>query len=326
MKKGGIIALVISLAVVLMTLVGVLVYFNSSSVKLKKQVDLGNKYLEEEDYEQAIAHYKEAIKIDANDVDAHLGLAKAYMGDDDLKHAISEYEKVVKLDSKNVEAYLGLAEAYESKGELEEAVSILDKGYKKTKNKKIKKALDKLVEKLEEYRAQEAARKEEEERRRQEEEEARRRQEKLDSLSVGYNYGQKIPNFKMMDKNYNTVYLDDYKGKVLYINFFTTWCPYCFYEIPDMQYVKELYGDQVDVLMIDIGESPEEAQAYASQYGIDFTINHISNWGVEGLDIEGVPLSIVIDENGVVVGVHSGQADYNWMNSAVETALSGDAY
>lgn len=85
-------------AVVIAGLVVFLFYLNSDTVKLNHQLELAQRYLLEEDYEQAIA----------------------------------AYEIVIQIDPKNTQAYLGLAEAYAESGNMEKAVKVLERGYKKT--------------------------------------------------------------------------------------------------------------------------------------------------------------------------------------------------
>ncbi|MCM1217671.1 MAG: tetratricopeptide repeat protein [Lachnospiraceae bacterium] len=72
---------VIALAVVIIAVsAGMILYNNSAGVQLKRQLDLGNKYLEELNYEEAIAAFNLAIEIDSRSVEAYLGLADAYLG------------------------------------------------------------------------------------------------------------------------------------------------------------------------------------------------------------------------------------------------------
>jgi len=85
---------------------------NSPEGKLLRQLELGNKYLSEEDFERAIIAFDEAISI----------------------------------DPKCVEAYLGKAKGCEALGDIEDAIETLTGGYKKTENKKLKKELESVVE------------------------------------------------------------------------------------------------------------------------------------------------------------------------------------
>ena len=109
---GGIIAAVI---LVLAAAIGFGIY-NSPSNRLSRQLDLGQKYLEEMDYEQAKVAFEEVIAIDPSNAEAYLGAARAYAG-------LEDYEG---------------------------AVAILQKGYEQTGDESLKAQLEEYEEKLEE--------------------------------------------------------------------------------------------------------------------------------------------------------------------------------
>lgn len=71
---------------------GIIMYNNSDMVKLKKQLDLGQKYLSEMDYEEAVVAFNRAIEIDPRSADAYFGLADAYLGLGDDESALAELE------------------------------------------------------------------------------------------------------------------------------------------------------------------------------------------------------------------------------------------
>lgn len=90
-------------AIAIAGLVIFLFYINNDTVRVKRQLELAQHYLLEEEYEQAIAVFNTIIEI----------------------------------DSKNEDAYIGLAQAYAESGNLEDAVKTLEKGYKETNAKGI---------------------------------------------------------------------------------------------------------------------------------------------------------------------------------------------
>lgn len=93
-----IIAVVILLAAVITAVIYIL---GSSGRELKKQLDLGHKYLIEQNYEQAIVCFKKAIEIDPMCEDAYLSMADAYVGIADLDNAMSLLEDAIKLFESN---------------------------------------------------------------------------------------------------------------------------------------------------------------------------------------------------------------------------------
>ena len=132
-----------------------------------------------------------------------------------------------------------------------------------------------------------------------------------------------IFDFTFYDEAGNLHSITEFQGQAVYINFFTTWCTYCFYEIPDMQDVAgEFDGDAV-VIMIDLDEGPELGIQYAEDYDVDLPIYYIDGWELEGgLTLEAVPLSIVIDRYGMVHGNHLGLAEYDWMYDNLDQAVN----
>lgn len=77
----------IVIAIIIGIVAGIIIYNNSDSVKLKKQLDLGNKLLAEEDYDKAIAAFELALQIDPRNADAYNGLADAYIALEDYQSA-----------------------------------------------------------------------------------------------------------------------------------------------------------------------------------------------------------------------------------------------
>lgn len=72
------IILLILCALILAAIIGVLLYTGTDSYKVNRQLSLGDRYLEEKDYERAVAAYEKAVEIDPKSVDGQVGLATAY--------------------------------------------------------------------------------------------------------------------------------------------------------------------------------------------------------------------------------------------------------
>lgn len=138
----------------------------------------------------------------------------------------------------------------------------------------------------------------------------------------GYEEGNIIPDFEFYDENGKKHTISEFRGQAVYINFFTTWCTYCFYELPDMEEVNDKYSGDVQFIMIDLDEGPDLGTQYAKDYDVTIPIYYVDGWEIDGLEINAVPLSIVIDGNGVVCGNQLGQASYDWMEDTVEDAIN----
>lgn len=92
-KKKNLLPIIVAvLAVIIGLIVFIILNANGAEKKLYKHLDLGNKYLNEEDYERAIAEFTTAIQIDPKSPEAYLGLANAYIGLSDYESAKSTLE------------------------------------------------------------------------------------------------------------------------------------------------------------------------------------------------------------------------------------------
>ncbi len=115
----------------------------------KEQYDLGMRYLEEEDYEQAIVAFTVAIEIDPNQPEVYVARGRAYVlkgeTEENLSLAQADYEMAINLDETFAEAYLGLADVYIRQKNYGEAVEGLYEGMKKTENdEEILKKIDQM--------------------------------------------------------------------------------------------------------------------------------------------------------------------------------------
>lgn len=101
------------------------------------------------------------------------------------------------------------------------------------------------------------------------------------------------------------VKLSDYKGKVVFVNFWATWCKPCEEEIPSMQVMyealKKRYPD-FELLAVSIDtEDPDKVEAFAKKYGVQFPILHDRKGKVKEIyKTTGVPETFIIDQNGVI--------------------------
>lgn len=91
--KKKIIGLSVIFIVIVIIIIGVILYQNNDAINVRKQLDLGEKYLSELEYDQAAAAYEAAIEIEPMNVDAYLGLADVYMGKGDYEAAVRVLQK-----------------------------------------------------------------------------------------------------------------------------------------------------------------------------------------------------------------------------------------
>jgi cytochrome c biogenesis protein CcmG/thiol:disulfide interchange protein DsbE len=111
------------------------------------------------------------------------------------------------------------------------------------------------------------------------------------------------PDFALTDLQGNAVTLADYKGKVLFLNFWATWCPPCRREIPDfIEAYKELKGEGLEILGVSVDEVTAAALLdWVRKTGINYPVALATPEIVQAYRPgEFIPATIVIDGKGVI--------------------------
>jgi len=111
------------------------------------------------------------------------------------------------------------------------------------------------------------------------------------------------PDFQLTDQTGETRGLSDYKGKVLVVNFWATWCSPCVKEMPSLQRAAEkLSTDNIQVIGISMGETHDEIGRFLKKQSIDFPLLADSNSSVsDQWRVPGLPTTYVINKEGYVV-------------------------
>ncbi len=116
----------------------------------------------------------------------------------------------------------------------------------------------------------------------------------------------------------------DLQGKAIYLNFFTTWCYYCKVEMPELYKIHQTYGDQVQVILIHVpsDDTEEAAVQYLKENGYDSMrmVEDKDFFLTSFYQLEGFPLSVVIDKDGFLAMYQAGAMTYEQMEQALAAA------
>jgi thiol-disulfide isomerase/thioredoxin len=117
--------------------------------------------------------------------------------------------------------------------------------------------------------------------------------------------------FAFKDLDGKTVSLASFKGKVMLLNFWATWCGPCKAEIPGFVDLQAKYKDKLVVVGYSVDDTAEQARDFAKQYSINYPI--LLGEGKEELQdaygpIWGIPASFIISKDGRVCQKHLGIA------------------
>ena len=116
------------------------------------------------------------------------------------------------------------------------------------------------------------------------------------------------PDLKAKDMNGKELSLEAYKGKVVLLNFWATWCGPCRAEIPDLIRIQEAYKDRLQIIGMDVDDEDEEQlRAFVKDQGINYPVAMTSvpvRLAYEG--IAALPTLFVINQDSKVVQKHVG--------------------
>ena len=136
--------------------------------------------------------------------------------------------------------------------------------------------------------------------------------------------GRATFDFVLKDQNNLPVKLADYKGKVVLVNFWATWCGPCKMEIPDMVKLYSQYKDRgLVILGISVDDSPEQLQAFMREYHMNYPVVQMrpeveDAWG----PFYGYPTTFIVARDGSICTKHIGPATHDQFEAEIKPLLS----
>lgn len=137
---------------------------------------------------------------------------------------------------------------------------------------------------------------------------------------IGTNVGDVAPQFTLSAIDGRTISLTDFRGKVVFINFWATWCAFCLAEMPDIQQVHEEFGDSLVILGINRAESIEQQKRFLNSLDREITYNLLLDPTDSAASLYGVramPTSYIINPEGVITDRFLGQISITEMRQAI---------
>ena len=116
----------------------------------------------------------------------------------------------------------------------------------------------------------------------------------------------------LVDSKGKKVSMEEYRGKVIFINFWATWCPPCIAEMPS---INAMYNDidksKIEVLMVSFDRNFEKAIDFKNNKNFDFEVYAPAGPIPHMYESNSIPTTFIIDSKGNLVFTHKGMADYN---------------
>ena len=120
-------------------------------------------------------------------------------------------------------------------------------------------------------------------------------------------------NLSLISFNNEIVHMKDYKDKVVFINFWASWCPPCRAEMPTIQdlYNKVKANKNIAFFMVTLDEDTAKARQFINQKGYTFPVYFLTGY-MPGMYNSGtIPSTYLISKQGKVAVKEIGMADYN---------------
>ena len=130
----------------------------------------------------------------------------------------------------------------------------------------------------------------------------------VSTLAASSLQGQVAPDFVLRSATGENLRLSEYRGDVVLINFWATWCGPCRQEMP---LLDDLYGRYqrvgFNLLGVNIDEDSRRAMQMVQELGVNFPVLFDENKEVSKLyEVEAMPVTILVDREGIVRHVHHG--------------------
>ena len=140
--------------------------------------------------------------------------------------------------------------------------------------------------------------------------------------------------FELKDQYGKTHKLSDYKGKVVFLNFWATWCPPCKMEMPDIQKLYEKYekqGEKSEVMVISVAapntqdeKDIDGIKAFLEENGYTYPVlMDDGGYTFGAYRISSLPTTFMIDKEGNVFGYVQGGLTQEAMESIIEQTITG---
>ena len=118
-------------------------------------------------------------------------------------------------------------------------------------------------------------------------------------------------NWKLTGLNTNDINFSEFKGKVVFLNFWATWCPPCIAELP---YIQDFYNDYKDkvVFVFVTSDNVEALEEFFKKNDYEFPVYQSNyNYPKELPPVTSIPRTFILDSEGYIRVDKSGSADWN---------------
>ena len=127
-------------------------------------------------------------------------------------------------------------------------------------------------------------------------------------------YGSAAPiDYELVDIYGENKQISDYQGRLLFVNFWATWCGPCIREIPDLIEFRNTFGDRIEVIGIAFEKTPvDQIRDFAEELNINYPVLLIGDEPLIPMEpLKGLPSTFVLSSTGELLKTHIGPVTAN---------------
>ena len=118
--------------------------------------------------------------------------------------------------------------------------------------------------------------------------------------------------FELVNSKGEKVNLEEFRGRVIFLNFWATWCPPCIAEMPGINNLyEEIKGENVEFVMVSFDRDFEKAKDFRKKKGYDFEIYRATGRIPNAYSSNSLPTTYVIDAKGNLALTHLGMGNFD---------------
>ena len=119
--------------------------------------------------------------------------------------------------------------------------------------------------------------------------------------------------FEMLDTNGKTINLEDLKGKVVFMNFWATWCAPCIAEMPSIQKLYDKVKDdkEIVILTVEVEGKSDKVAKFMNRKNLTLPVVYPNSQIPTDFFNGSLPTTIILDKKGNIAHTTTGMADYS---------------
>ena len=133
------------------------------------------------------------------------------------------------------------------------------------------------------------------------------------TAGAGLDAGNLAPTFSLPSLRADApdISLEGYRGKVLYVDFWASWCGPCRKSLPQLNQLRSELGEQgFEIIAVNVDEFVEDALAFLERYPVDYPLAYDGDGSIAKLyKVRGMPTSYLVNRRGELVYIHEGFRD-----------------